>query len=119
MIIIGPSGSGKTDALLNLIQKLNYNNPIDKIYIHAKDLSEPKYEFLINNREKAGIKNYKDPNAFIEYSNTMDNVFSKIYDYNIKRKRKLSIVFDDIIADIMSNKKFEAIIKKLFIRCRK
>ena len=58
MLIIGPSGSGKTNALLHLIQKLNDTNPIDKIYLYAKDLSEPKYEFLINNREKAGIKNY-------------------------------------------------------------
>ena len=51
MLIIGPSGSGKTNALLHLVQKLNNTNPIDKIYLYAKDLSEPKYEFLINIRE--------------------------------------------------------------------
>ena len=79
MLIIGPSRSGKTNALLHLIQKLNNTNPIDKIYLYAKDLSEPKHEFLINVREKAGIKNYNDPNEFIEYSNTTDN-------YNMKRK---------------------------------
>ena len=54
MQIIGPSRSGKTNALLNLIQKQNNNNPIDKIYLYAKDLSEPKYQFLIEKRENAG-----------------------------------------------------------------
>ena len=43
MLIIGPSGSGKTNALFNLIKKQNNSNPIDKIYLYAKDLSEPKY----------------------------------------------------------------------------
>ena len=119
MSITGPSGSGKTNALLNLIQKQNNNNPIDKIYSYAKDLSEPKYQFLIEKRENAGIKNYNDPTAFIESLNTMDDVFSNTDDYNPKRKRNILIVFDDMIADIMSNKKFQAIIKELFIRCRK
>ena len=119
MLIIGPSGSGKTNALLHLIQKLNNINPIGKIYLYAKDLSEPKYEFLINNREKAGIKNYNDPTAFIEDSNTMDDVFSNIDDYNPKRKRRTLIAFDDMIADIMTNKNFQSIIKELFIRCKK
>ena len=106
MLIIGPSGSGKTNALLNLIQKQNNKNSIDKIYLYAKDLSELKYQFLIEKRENAGIKNYNDPNAFIEYSNTMDDVYSNIDDYNPKRKRKVLIVFDDVIADIMTNKKY-------------
>ena len=119
MLIIGPSVSDKTNALLQLIQKLNGTNPIDKIYLYAKDLSELKYEFLINNREKAGIKNYNNPNAFIEYSNTMDDVFENIDNYNTKRKRRILIVFDDMISDIMTNKKFQSIIKELFIRCRK
>ena len=119
MLIIGPSGSGKTNALLHLIQNLNNTNPIDKIYLYAIDLSEPKYEFLNSNRKNAGIKNYNDPTAFIEYSNIMDDVFSNIDDYNTKRKQRVLIVFDDMIADIMTNKKFESIIKELFIRCRK
>ena len=84
MLIIGPSGSGKTNALLHLIQKQNNNNPIDKIFLYAKDFSEPKYQFLIEKRENAGIKNYNDPSAFIEYSNTMDDVYSNIDDYNTK-----------------------------------
>ena len=66
MLIIGPSGSGKTNALLNLIQK-NNNNLIDKIYLNAKDLDQPKYQLLIKKHHNVGIKNLNDPNAFIEY----------------------------------------------------
>ena len=58
MLIIGPSGSGKTSTLLHLIQNLNRTTPGDKIYLYAKDLSEPKYEFLINNRKNAGIRHF-------------------------------------------------------------
>ena len=119
MLIIGPSGSGNTNALLNLIQKQNNDSPIGKIYLHAKDLSESKYQFLIKKCEDAWIKNLNDPSAFIEYSSTMDDVYNNIDDYNPKRKRKILIVFDDMITDIMTNKKFQAIIKELFIRCRK
>ena len=119
MLIIGPSGSGKTNTLLHLIQNLNKTTPINKIYLYAKDLTEPKYEVLISNRKNAGIKHFNDPTVFIEYSNDMDDVFTYIDDYNKKRKRKVLIVFDDMIADIMSSKKFKAIIKELFIRCRK
>ena len=118
-LIIGSSGSGKTNALLHLLQNLNDTNPIDKTYLYAKELSKPKYEFLINNRKNAGIKNYNDPTAFIESSNTMDDVLENIDDYNPKRKRRILIVFHDMIADIMTNKKFQSIIKELFIRCRK
>ena len=82
MLIIGPSGSRKTNTLLHLIQELNDTNPIDKICLYTKDLSELKYEFFINNRENAGAKTYNDPTAFIEYSNTMDDVFNNIDEYN-------------------------------------
>ena len=116
ILIIGGSGSGKTNAWLNLISQ---QDDIDKMYLYAKDLSEPKYEFLIKKREDAGIKHFKDTEAFIECSNTMDDVYENIDNYNPSRKRKILIVFDDMIADIMTNKKFQAIIKELFIRCRK
>ena len=88
--------------------------------MYAKDLNETKYKYLIKKRENAGMKHNNNPNAFIECSNTMDDVYKNIDDYNLsrKRKRKKIIVFDDIIADIMTNKKFKAIIKELFIRCR-
>ena len=107
MLIIGPSGSGKSNALLNLIQQ--DNNIIDKIYLYAKDLEEPKYQFLIKKRKDAGIKNLVDASAFMEYSNTMDDLCNNIDNYNPKRKRKVLIVFDDMIADIMTNKRFQAI----------
>ena len=116
MLIIGPSGSGKTNALLNLIQKQDNDSLIDKIYLYAK---EPKYQFLIKKREDAGIKSLNDPNAFIEYSNAMDDAYNNIDDYNLKRKRKILFAVDDMIADITTNKRFQAIIKELFIRSRK
>ena len=72
---------------------------------------------MIERRENAGIKTYNDPSAFIEYSNTMDDVYSNIDDYKPKRKRKILIMFDDMIADIMTNKKIQSIIKELFIKC--
>ena len=99
-MIIGGSGSGKTNTLLNLI---NEQNNIDKIYLYARDITEPKYKILIKNQENAGIKHLNDPNAFIECSNTMD-VCENINDYNSSRKRKILIVFNDVIADIMTNK---------------
>ena len=75
--------------------------------------------FYIKKHEDAGTKHFNDPSAFIECSNKMDDVYENINDYNPSRKRKILIVFDDMIADIMTNKKFQAIIKELFIRCRK
>ena len=116
ILIIGGSGSGKTNALLNLIKE---QDDIDKIYLYAKDLSEPKYEFLIKKCEDFRIKRLNDSNAFIECSNTVEYIYGNIDDYKPSRKRKILIVFDDMIADIMSNEKFQAIIKELFIRCRK
>ena len=115
ILIIGGSGSGKTNTLLNLI---NEQYDIDKIYLYARDLNEPKYEILIGKRKDAGINHLNDPNAFIECSNTMDDIYENIHDYKSSRKREILIVFDDMIADIITNKKFQAIIKELFIRCR-
>ena len=118
IIIIGGSGSGKTNALINLINK---QNDIDKIYLYARDLSEPKYEYLIKKYEDTGIRYLNNPNAFVECSNTMDDVYENInyYYYNPIKKRKKLIVFDDMIADIMTNKRVKVITKELFIRCSK
>ena len=116
ILIIGGSGPGKTNTLISLIKQ---QDDIDKIYLYAKDLSEPKYEFLITKRKNAETNHLNDPNAFIECSNTMDDVYENIDDCNLSMKRKILIVFDDMIADIMSNKTFQAIIKEFFIRCRK
>ena len=71
IFIIGGSGSGKTNSLINLI---NERNDVDKIYLYPRDLSEPKYEYLIKKREDIGIKHLNNPNAFTECSNTMDDV---------------------------------------------
>ena len=79
IIIIGGSGSEKTNALINLI---NEQNNIENIYLHARDLSKPKYEYLIKKCEDAGIKHLNNPNAFIKCSNTMDDVYENINDYN-------------------------------------
>ena len=116
MLIIGPSGSGKTNILLHLIDKLH---PIDRIYLYAKDTDKDKYQYLINKREQAGIKNLNDLYAFIEYSNDMNDVLEDINNYNKNRDKKVLITFDDMIADIMRSEKFKAIVKELFIRYRK
>ena len=116
-LVIGPSGSGKTNYLLNLIQ--TDNNIIDKIYLYAKDLEEPKYQLLINKREKAGINFNNDANAFIEYSNSMDDILSDIEDYNKKRKRKVLLVFDDMISHVMSDKKAQQILKDYIFQYQK
>ena len=79
---IGGSKLGKIDALINLI---NEQNHIVKIYLYAKDLSE--HEILIKQRKNAGIKHFNDRNAFIECSNTMDDVYENIDDYNSNRNK--------------------------------
>ena len=80
ILIIGGSGSGKTNALLNSMKE---QDAIDKMFLYAKDLSEPKEN--------------------IDY-------------YNLRRQRKVLIAFDDMVANIMTNKKFQGIIKELYIR---
>ena len=112
MLIIGLSGSGKTNILLHLIDKCH---PIDKIYLYSKDTDEEKYQYLINKREQAGIKNLNGPHTFIEYSSDMNDVLEDINNYNKKRDKKVLIIFDDMIADIMRSKKFKAIVKKNFL----
>ena len=87
--------------------------------MYAKDLSEPKYEFLIKKPKNAGTKHLNDPNVLTECSNTMDDIDKNINDFNPNRKRKILIVFDDMIADIMDNNKSKGLISELFIRCRK
>ena len=66
--------------------------------MHEKDPSEAKYQFLINKRQNIGLKQFNDPKAFIEYSNDIQDVYKNIEEYNIGKKRKILIVFDDIIA---------------------
>ena len=115
-LIIGGSGSEKTNALLNLI---NNQPDIDKIYLYAKDTYETKYQYLINKREKVGLDYFDDPKGFMEYSNDMQDIYKNIEDYNPLRKRKVSIVFDDMIADMINHKKLKPVVTELFIRARK
>ena len=85
ILIIGGSGSGKTNVVFNLMSQ---QDDIDKMYLYAKDLSELKYQFLIGKREDAVIKDLNDSKEFIECSNTIDDVYKNIDEYNPNRKRK-------------------------------
>ena len=106
ILIIGGCGSGKTNALLNLI---NNQPDIEKIYFYAKDPYEAKYQFLITKRERAGLKHFNDSKAFIGYSNDMQDVYKNIKEYNIGKKHKILIVFDYMIADMINNKKLNSV----------
>ena len=102
--------------MLNLIN----NQPgIDKIYLYAKNPYEAKYQFLISKRESTGSKYFNDPKAFIEYSNARQDAYKNIYEYNADKDSKLLIIFDDMIADMINNKKLNSLVTKLFIRGRK
>ena len=106
----------KTNLLLNLIE----NQPdIDKIYLYAKDSYESKYQYLINKREGVDVNHFKDPKAFIKYSNDMHDVYKNIDDYNPDKENKILIVFDDMIADMIDNKKLNSVVTELFTRGRK
>ena len=90
----------KNKRIINLVKE---QGEIDKINSYAKDLSRPKYEFLNKKREHAGTKHLNDSNAFFEYSNKMGDIYEKIDEYSPNKQRKILIVFDDMIADIMKN----------------
>ena len=107
ILIIGSSGFGKTNALLNLI---NNQLKIDKIYLYAKDPYEAKYQFLVNKRESTVLNHFHDPKAFIEYSNYRQDVYKNIDEYNVEKECKILKVFDDMIADMINNKKLNSIV---------
>ena len=81
---------------------------IDKIYLYVRDPSKSKYQLLINGKEKVGIENLKNSKAFIDCSQPIDDVDKNLEDYNPKNKRRVLIVFDDMIADMESNKKIKS-----------
>ena len=114
ILIVGGSGSGKTNALLIL---RNNQLDIDKIYLYVKNPYEKKYRE--KKREKLGLNHFNDPKAFMEYSNDMQDVCKNIEDYNPIKNRKILIVFDDMIADMINNKKLNPVVTELFIRGRK
>ena len=101
ILTVRGSGSGKTNALLHPI---NHEPDIDKIYLYANDPYEAKYQLLINKRKSTGLKYLNDSKAFIKCSNDMNNIYKNIEEYNPNKKRSLLIVFDDMIADMVSNK---------------
>ena len=106
ILIIGSSGSEKTNSLFNLMSQ---QPVIDKIYLYAKDPYVAKYQFL-------GLKHLNDSKAFIENSNDMYDIYKNIEKHNPNKKGKILIVFDDMIADMLSNKKLNPIVTELFIR---
>ena len=102
--------------LLNFIE----NQPdIDKIYLHAKDPDETKYQCLVNKRENVRINHFNDPKAFIEHSNDMHDVYKNIDNYHPDKENKILLVFDDMIADMIHNKTLNSIVTESFIRDRK
>ena len=106
-MIIGGSGSGKTKPLLNSI---NNQRNIDKIYLYAKDPYEAKYQYLVNQHEKVGLNHYDDLKPFIGCSNDMQDVYKTIEQYNLRKKRKVSIFLDYMIGDITNNKKLNPLV---------
>ena len=109
-------GSGKRNSLFNLRSQ---QPDIDKIHLYAKDPYKAKYQFLIDKKESNGFNHFNDSKAFIEYSNDMDNIYKNIEEYKPNKKRKILIASDDMIADMLSNKKLNPIVTELFIRDRK
>ena len=104
---------------MHLLNLINNQPDIDKIYLYTKDPHESKYQYLINKREKVGLDHYDGPKAFTEYSNDMQDVYKNIEDYNPGKKRNILKVFDDMIADMINNKKLNPVVTELFIRGRK
>ena len=117
ILIIGGSGSGKTNVLLKLIK--NQRPHIDKIYLYVKDPFKSKYQLLINGREKIDIEILKNPNAFIDYLQTIDDFYENLEDYNPTKKRRVLIMFDDMISDMESDEKLSPIVTELFLKGRK
>ena len=116
ILIIGGSESGKTKVLINLIE----NQPdMDKIYLYTNDPYEAKYQHLITKREGVSINHFNDPKAIIEYSNDMHDVYKNINYYNPNKENKILIVFDDMIVDMIHSKKLNSTVTELFIRGRK
>ena len=107
------SGSRKTNVLLNLIK--HQGPDIGKIYLYFKNSFESKYQFLINLKTKVGIKRLKIPKTFIDYSQPIDDLYGNLEEYSPTKKRRVLIVFHNIIADMESNGKIGPIVIELFL----
>ena len=112
ILVIEGSGSAKKNLLLNSIK----NQPdTDKIYSYAKDPYEAKYQYLTIKREGVGINHFNDPKAFIEYSNDIHDVYKNNDEYNPDKENKILTVFDDMIADMIHNKKLNSIVTEYLL----
>ena len=111
ILILGGSGSGKTNALLNLI---NHEPDTDKISLYAKYPSEAKYQLPINKRESTGLK--YDSKALTKFSNDKEDIYENIKEHNYNKKQKILIVFDDVIADMLDNKKHNPIVTGFLLK---
>ena len=89
------------------------------MYLYVHDPFESKYQLFINKRDKVGMKNWRDSKAFIDYLQTTGNVCGNLADYKLTKKRKLLVVFHDMITDIDGNNKLSYIVTKFFLRGRK
>ena len=110
ILIVGGSRSDNT----NLVKHQKPDS--DKTYSYVKDPFESKYQLLINGKEKVGIEILKILKGSIDYSQTNEDVHENLEDYNPTKKRRVLIVFDDIIGHNESNKKLYPIVTELFLR---
>ena len=115
ILFIGGLGLGKTNVLLKLIKIKDH---ILTKFIYMSKIHS-KYHLLINNRKNIGIKKIKNPKMFIDYSQTIDDVYQNLEHYNLTNKMRVLIVFDDMIADMERNQKLSPIVTELFLRGRK
>ena len=86
-----------------MFKLISQQTDIDRIYLYAKDPYKTKYQFLINKWGSIGLNHFNYWKAFIEYSNDMDDIYQIIEECNLNKKRKALIVFNDMIADMLSN----------------
>ena len=110
ILIIGDSESEKINLLDNVI---SHRPDIDKFCLYAMDSCEAKYQLLIHKGEGIGLKYYNDSKTFIEYSNNMHGIHENIKECNLNKERKILIVFHDMIADMLSNKKYNPTVTKV------
>ena len=115
-VLVGSSGSGKTNPLSNLI---SHQPDIDKIYLYDKDPYEAKYCVLISKIESTCFKQLNESKCFIECLNDMDDIYKNIEEYNKNHKRKILIVLDNMIADMLSNKNLKLIVTEVIAKGRK
>ena len=114
MLIVGDFVSGKINALSNLI---NNQVDFDKIYLPiCNRCIWSKISIFNQQSRKSRFKQYDDPKVFIASSTDMQDVYKNIEEYNPGTKRKMLIIFDNMIADMINNKKLNPVGIELFLR---